>query len=213
MRIFVPHLVRHRLGEERYRRVFGQRVWLDPLEVLDHQYVGLKCRRMDIILRLCAADQSDRSDPGGAALYTRYRALRQAPDKSPEIFAKLKDSMRRTGYDAEKPVIVTSNWSIEDGAHRLACAIVLGLPQIAALMLPATRGFYSVPIEWFTVNGFSRDEVATLERAERTYRKRILSAKSCSLPRTGSSPDISTYDTPEPQRPFQHPNDDHRSTL
>lgn len=178
MRLVVPHLVRRGLGEKRYRRVFGRRKRLDPVEILEHQYDGQKCLRMDIILRLFAAEQSDGSDPGGAALYAKYRAVRRKKDKSPEVFATLKDSMRRNGYDADKPVIVSSNWSIEDGAHRLACAFVLGLPKIPALILPATPQFYSVPTDWFTMNGFSRDEVTALERAERTYRKRILSANS-----------------------------------
>lgn len=164
-------------GRILFRRPFrgpGEILWTAPTDLLATQYTLGQCRRMDIILRLMAAEEFGDSRSFGTALYEKYREKRPAPEKSERVFRELLLSMRRHGFKVELPIVVDQHGAIIDGAHRLACAIILDIPQVPVrLVSRRSHSFYEVRLEWFELHGFSGDEIATISKAEVAYRSRL----------------------------------------
>ena len=145
-----------------------------PDELVLRQFAGDRCLRLDLFMRVLLLDETRDGGADGRRLYERYRVLRPTSDKSATVFLQLLDDVRRNGFDDDQPVTVARDGSVTDGAHRLACAIHLDLPDIAVRMVALEHAFYAVPAPWFLGHGFDRDDVARLEATAAWYRRRAL---------------------------------------
>lgn len=67
-------------------------------------------------------------------------------------------SMQTRGFDRTNPVPVDQWGRLRDGAHRVACATVLGL-EVEISYLTAQYPIRQWGIDWFLLNGFSRQYV------------------------------------------------------
>jgi hypothetical protein len=66
--------------------------------------------------------------------------------------------MREVGFDPSAPVPVDQWGRLRDGAHRVACAAVLGL-KVEVLYLKVQYPIRQWGVDWFLANGFSRKYV------------------------------------------------------
>lgn len=147
-----------------------------PAEILRRQYDGDRCLRLDLILRLLVLEQARGSGPEGRRIYDTYRARRSATDKSLDGFLQVLADIDRNGFDPERPITVARDGAIPDGAHRLACAVHLELPEVPVRVVGAEHRFYTVGASWFRRHGFTAQDVALLEDAAARYRQRAGSA-------------------------------------
>jgi len=70
-------------------------------------------------------------------------------------------SMKVAGFDKNKPIPVDQWGRLRDGAHRLACATVLGL-DVELRYLNKKHPIRQWGIDWFLANGFSKQYVNSL---------------------------------------------------
>jgi hypothetical protein len=68
------------------------------------------------------------------------------------------DRMREIGFDPSAPIPVDQWGRLRDGAHRVACAAVLGL-KVEILYLKVQYPIRQWGIDWFLAHGFSRKYV------------------------------------------------------
>lgn len=73
----------------------------------------------------------------------------------------LLESMRAMGFDAITPIPIDQWGRLRDGAHRTACAAVLGIPAEVSYV-KVQYPIRQWGIDWFLANGFSRKYVTGL---------------------------------------------------
>lgn len=74
-----------------------------------------------------------------------------------DSFAKLYEDMKASGYSEEAlPVPVAEDLQPVDGAHRIACAAVLGIP-VNIVVLPVKAEYDSYPYGWFRERGMDEE--------------------------------------------------------
>ena len=124
--------------------------------------------RLDLVIkyRLFQGLASGTFAPGAEAMYARHILARTGgrepgrPDKSnvEQYFAAARAlflSMRARGFDPRHPVPVDQWGRLRDGAHRVACAAVLGL-ELELTFRTARYPIRQWGIDWFLAQGFSR---------------------------------------------------------
>jgi hypothetical protein len=74
----------------------------------------------------------------------------------------LYSSMRETGFHLDEPVPVDPAGELLGGAHRVACAIALGIHEIAVESRPETVWAPAWGYEWFAGQGMSSSELTAL---------------------------------------------------
>lgn len=123
---------------------------VDPVEMFTPDRLDLIVKR-----RLFRHWLSGNSDPEAERLYMRHIAARAGATLPLHTYlpkAKaLLASMQEQGF-AGYPVPVNRNRSLLDGAHRTACASVLGVPMILA-QLETDHRWPEWGREWFEANG------------------------------------------------------------
>ena len=70
-------------------------------------------------------------------------------------------NMTENGFDSRKPIRIDQWGRLRDGAHRIACATVLGL-NVELSCVTAPYPIRQWGIDWFRSNGFTRDYVKGL---------------------------------------------------
>ena len=136
----------------------------NPLRFFTHDRLDLvvKYRFFEMLLRGLGA-------PDVEAMYVKHILARTGgiePGKSAKTTIDqylasarvLLENMRQTGFDATAPVPVDQWGRLRDGAHRTACAAVLG-QQIEISYVKAHYPIRQWGIDWFLANGFSRKYV------------------------------------------------------
>jgi hypothetical protein len=151
----------------------GDVVDCSPAFLVSRQYVDGECLRLDLFVRTLAAAEFAGVRTGGAELYTQYRKARPSELKSVAAFARLFERIAQDGFAPHCPIDVAQDASILDGAHRLACAMVLDMPSIPLRIVRMPWRFYAVTSTWFAKNGFSADDLARLEQEAERFRRRL----------------------------------------
>jgi len=144
-----------------------------PEDLVARQFEGSECRRLDLFVRTLAAAEFAGENNGGIELYAKYRSARPSERKSVAAFARLFERVARDGFAPQYPIAVAQDASIVDGAHRLACTMVLGVPTISLRIVQLPRRFYAVTSVWFGVHGFTADEIARLQHEAERYRRNL----------------------------------------
>lgn len=93
-------------------------------------------------------------EPGGSKLST---------DDYVNACMALLDSMQARGFDDAYPIVLGSNGRLKSGAHRLACALVLGCEvTIRTDRKPGTAQSWGSA--WLMSSGISPDDLVRVER-------------------------------------------------
>lgn len=93
-------------------------------------------------------------EPGGSKLST---------DDYVSSCAALLASMRGRGFDPEYPIIIGSNGRLKAGAHRLACALVVGCGVVFQTdRKPSTAQNWGAV--WLMNSGISPDDLVRVEK-------------------------------------------------
>jgi hypothetical protein len=140
---------------------------VSPLRFFAHDRLDLvvKYRFFDMLLRGVAA-------PEAGEMYTRHIIARTGgvePGNSPKTNINLYLTaarcllrrMAERGFDPSEPIPLDQWGRLRDGAHRVACAAVLGL-QVEVFHIEAQYPIRQWGIDWFLANGFSRRYVNEL---------------------------------------------------
>ena len=100
------------------------------------------------------------------------RSWKRSVDDYVAALAVLLAGMRVDGFDANYPVVLGANGRLRDGAHRVACALFLGLPVLA--VTDPRDGSATWGLDWFRRHDMGP---ADLQRIEADWQ--WLKARSC----------------------------------
>ena len=110
-------------------------------------------------------------------LYCRCMALHcgeATAQRRSDAMEALADSMARDGFDAAQPLRLTEERRVIDGLHRAACAALLGIGRVPAVIYAASDAFDALftdrnqlPERFLRDNGFTESERAFLRKARR----------------------------------------------
>lgn len=143
-----------------YTRLTAKHVSL-PVGELFFQHNGQQdFLRYDMIVRLLAVECYFGKNDYGFDFYKRMQIGRTGKDwaeKAVDIFKDLIKSFEDKGYDTKSEILLDRNLHLIDGSHRIALAMYNHIDKINAKVVNQDMDvFYS--IEWFYVNGFTKEE-------------------------------------------------------
>lgn len=72
-------------------------------------------------------------------------------------------SMRTNGFYAGESIPLDPNGELLNGAHRLACAMALGFPQVPVIELPKVAWAPPWHREWFVEHGMPEQDLQELD--------------------------------------------------
>ena len=137
---------------------------VNPLRFFAHDRLDLvvKYRFFDMLFRGGAAPEAEE-------MYRRHIIARTGgiePGNSPKTNISiyltaarcLLERMAERGFDPSEPIPLDQWGRLRDGAHRVACAAVLGL-QVEITHFKVRYPIRQWGIDWFLSNGFSRQYV------------------------------------------------------
>lgn len=143
-------------------------------------FVGDKCIRHDIIIRLMAVECYMRTGETGE-LYEKLQKRRMATlaeDRDlpydPGRFPRLIESFGEIGFGKETPIIIGRNEKIIEGAHRLACCICFSIDLVPMELWSDAEGG-GEDLRWFAEN-FTEEENNVIARRREEIRTRFCEA-------------------------------------
>ena len=143
-------------------------------------FVGDKCIRHDVIVRLIAVECYMRTGETGE-LYEKLQKRRMATLAKGRYlaydltrFPQLIENFSEIGFDEETPIIVDTNEKIIEGAHRLACCIYFEIDTVPMEMWSDTEAGLE-DTEWFAKN-FTEEENNVIARRREEIRTRFCEA-------------------------------------
>lgn len=154
------------LNAERPTGEMPNTITIDIRELLVQQFFGGggNFSRLDIIVRLLAAEDYYTDNGYGFCLYRKMQNLRVKQGyavNAERRYRALMESVDKNGYDRESEIIVDKNLHLLDGSHRIALAIYHEVPCVKIRILNREKEV-QYGIEWFSQN-FSMDECKILE--------------------------------------------------
>lgn len=126
------------------------------------QYNNGEFNAVDIVVKYLAIENYYGLNNYGFSLYEKMQTKRVGENWN-ERFRNLIRSVEQNGYLEDFTIETDVNYSIHDGAHRLALAMFLKIPNVTIKPFNADKIRRSYTIEWFMENGFSEDEIATIK--------------------------------------------------
>ena len=121
------------------------------------QYVGDYFNAVDVVVKYLAIENYYGINNNGFAIYKKMQMARVKEDWT-EGFIKLIKSLEK-GYDTNNKIETDLNYSIHDGAHRLALGLYHGLDSSPARIYNVNVLRRSYTLNWFTGNGFTSEEI------------------------------------------------------
>ena len=150
---------------------------IDVWEILQKQYVDARFCRLDIIVKFLAIEEYFGENDFGMSLYRSMQSARIRPeyaDIAEERFRALIKSWEENGYDADSPIVVSRDYRIIDGSHRLALALYFRLTYVKIRVIDEDA-ITNFGMDWF-LSCFGSDEC---KRIDNKYNL-ILRSKNCS---------------------------------
>jgi hypothetical protein len=151
---------------------------MDTGVLLQLQRVGGEFSRYDVLLRAIVARISfDRARDGimfgedTGSYWTEYQkmqAIRYPARASALRYRNLLEKIAIAGFQADRhPLVLSRSGVLLDGAHRLACAVALGVDRVPFVtkQSEAPKNFGR---SWFVANDFSPELLEELDEMERT---------------------------------------------
>lgn len=135
---------------------------------------GANLLRWDIAVKYLAIENYYGKNDFGFDMYARMQNLRtgdNVADEAVKNFKNLIVSWEMNGYDEKSCIYLDSDFTLQNGAHRLAMALYHDMPYINTHLLhrdkPASFGR-----NWFKEKGFSETELAIIDnKAQELFRK------------------------------------------
>ena len=116
----------------------------------------------------------DQSDEGQKELYLKAMECHCSPETAKRRFLSLGDllsSMRRRGFEPDRPVYLTEDLEVIDGLHRIAVSAYLGIREIPCRIYPSSDIFCRIftekntlPLSVLVENGFCEEELNSLRK-------------------------------------------------
>lgn len=158
-------------------------VSLEVSELFFQHNGDLDFNRYDMIVRLLAVECYFGKNNYGFDFYRRMQAARinkEWVEPAVERFRSLIQSYDKNGYDERSRILLDKNLHLVDGSHRMAMAMYYNIPRINASVHPkAFDIFYG--IEWFKVNGFTKDECDILHNKYEKLKERYSTPFICTI--------------------------------
>lgn len=149
-------------GNHTNEKIFSERssvdVFVNTEDLFMAQFINGNYNAMDVIVKYLAIENYFGLNNFGFNLYNEMQNARIG-----EIwelrFKDLIKSFEEKGYDNNFPIETDINYSIHDGAHRLALAMFLNIKKIKVRAFNAslTRKLYG--LDWFSSNGFDDQKI------------------------------------------------------
>lgn len=147
---------------------------IDVKELFLSQRRNEQFNRYDIVVRYLAIENYYNKNNFGFALYKKMQELRNPLENSEDYVRKFKEliaSFENRGYDITSEIETDKEMLIEEGAHRVSCALYFGIDILSVKVLPTQSGAdYS--IDWFFLNGFTDSECNIILEKERWLREK-----------------------------------------
>lgn len=124
------------------------------------QYYNGEFNAIDVVVKLLAVENYYKINDFGFELYKKMQLKRVGEDWT-ERFIELIKSFEN-GIDMESWIKTDLNYSIHDGAHRLALSLYHGYTDVPVRVfnVEVQRRYYG--INWFRENGFTEKEIALI---------------------------------------------------
>ncbi|MAH48857.1 hypothetical protein CMI37_23725 [Candidatus Pacearchaeota archaeon] len=159
---------------------------VSPLELLRSQTHNDKFCRLDLVVRYIFLEgfYGKRDFSEAKKLYEKMQFHRCSTLRHPngnlftKDFEKLAKSFESKGYLEEHPLLVNKNKYLLDCSHRAACSLFFGVEKIPYEVREDWRAvlynkkvnektYFNYGLKWFKENGFTEDEINTIEAKRR----------------------------------------------
>lgn len=120
----------------------------------------------DIYFRMAVIESYIQKDEKIWELYskmqqTRCSKIKEVPPEMVEHkneFIILINDIKENGYNFNYPILINKDGLIIDGAHRMACAVYFGIPNISVYTTDEFYNFTPADYseEWFKLNGLEQ---------------------------------------------------------
>lgn len=122
------------------------------------QYYQNEFNAVDIAVKYLAIENYFGLNQFGFSLYKKMQQKRIGESWN-ERFKELIRSVEQNGYLLEHPIQTDINYSIHDGAHRLALALFFGIDSINVEIYNVEKVRRTYDLNWFIENGFTKSEL------------------------------------------------------
>jgi len=130
--------------------------------------------RWDVAVKYLAIENYYGKNDFGFNLYAKMQNLRtgdDVADKAIENFKNLIVSWETNGYDEKSCIYLDSDFTLQNGAHRLAMALYHNMPYINTHLLHRGKSA-SFGRDWFQKKGFTEDELSIIDsKSQELFRK------------------------------------------
>lgn len=139
---------------------------VNPFWLYKQQMYKGKPNRMDVVVRYLAIRNEKYH-----ALYDRMQRVRMKTNSAKtgnrvKDLLKLIKSVESNGYINDKPIRISGTNQLVNGSHRLALAMAFNVPKILCWKDNHKKVVYN--LKWFRKNGFSEDDIHTIEVTHET---------------------------------------------
>lgn len=127
---------------------------------------------VDVVVKYMAIENYYGCNNNGFNLYNKMQRMR-IKENWEERFKNLINEIERNGYSDESLVETDINYSIHDGAHRLAMALFMGIKNINVRVFNTDLHRRDYDITWFINNGFTAEEINQIQEKLNEILKKI----------------------------------------
>ena len=169
LKIHIERIIHGRKNEKN-----SKHLRINARELFLSQRRNEQFNRYDIVVRYLAIENYYNKNDFGFALYEKMQKQRNPQENSADYLRKFKEliaSFEKEGYDISSEIETDKEMLIEEGAHRVSCALYFGIETLSVKVLPTQSGAdYS--IDWFFLNDFSDSECNIILEKERELREK-----------------------------------------
>lgn len=94
-------------------------------------------------------------------------------------FIELINSISNNGYDFSQPIIINNDFYVIDGAHRIACSLFFGIPQVSVIIQEEYKNHIPKEYtkEWFLEHHLGECVCYAEEQKKKTGEKACIKVK------------------------------------
>lgn len=122
------------------------------------QFIENKFNAIDVVVKYLAIENFYNLNNFGFKLYEKMQKYRINENWN-EKFNYLINSFEKDGYNNDSYIQTDLNYSIHDGAHRLALCLFFNIPYINLEIFNTFKSRRPYDISWFEENNFSKYEI------------------------------------------------------
>lgn len=142
------------------------------------QYNDGEFNAVDVIVKYLAIESYFGLNNYGFSLYKKMQEKRIGENWN-DRFKNLIQSVEKNGYLNNFTIETDINYSIHDGAHRLALAMFFNIPYVSVKTFNADKKRRTYNIDWFKENGFSEEEIYYINAKEQELLERCRTPYYC----------------------------------